>query len=187
MDDAARRVRDEWIVLRCQLGEPEAFADLVRETERPLLYYVTKLLKDENQAFDVLQELWVVAFRKIRRIKDPRSVRAWLYRIAHGLTIDRVRRKGARDRAEKARAESSPEAGEAPSFGAEDADAVHRALEEIDVKHREVLVLHFLEDLSVAEIASVVGCPEGTVKSRIYYAKQALKDVLTEGRYGITR
>ena len=71
-----------------------------------------------------------------------------------------------------------------PTFADEDAAAIHLALSEIGLKHREVLVLHFIEDFSVAEIAGVVGCPEGTVKSRIYHAKKAMKELLQQGGYG---
>jgi RNA polymerase sigma-70 factor (ECF subfamily) len=59
----ARRARDEWIALRCQLGDPGAFADLVRELERPLLYYLAKLL-GEDQALDVLVEMQVLELRE---------------------------------------------------------------------------------------------------------------------------
>lgn len=179
MDTQARRTRDEWIALRCRLGEPGAFAELVRELEGPLLYYASKLLANEDAAFDVLQEVWLTAFRAIRRLEDPRTVRSWLYRITHDRAIDRVRHDRSRGRAERVRAESVPEEfGEEPSFDDEDARALHRALDRIDLKHREVLVLHFLDDLSIADIAAVIGEPAGTVKSRIYYAKRALKEAL---------
>ncbi len=179
MDTPVRRTHDEWIALRCRLGEPGAFAELVRELERPLLYYAAKLLADEDAAFDVLQEVWLTAFRAIRRLADPRTVRPWLYRITHDRAIDRIRRDRSRGRAERARAESVPEElDDGPSFDAEDAQALHRALDRIDLRHREVLVLHFLDDLSIADIAAVIGEPAGTVKSRIYYAKRALREVL---------
>src|SRR4051794_10682457 len=55
------------------------------------------------------------------------------------------------------------------------------ALDQLELKHREVLVLHFLEDFSIAEIAQVIGCPEGTVKSRIHHAKRAMKEILMRG------
>ena len=97
--------------------------------------------------------------------------------------MDRIRKNYARERAEKVQFEEFQEA-EEPSFAEEDAAAIHRALSEIGVKHREVLVLHFLEDLSMAEIATVVGCSEGTVKSRIHYAKRAMKEILSGGGYG---
>jgi RNA polymerase sigma-70 factor (ECF subfamily) len=119
----------------------------------------------------------------VRRLKEPRALRPWLYRIAHGVVVDRIRAEASQERAERAWAEQSP-AGEEPGFDAEDAAAIHRALDAIDARHREVLVLHFLDDLSVGEIASVIGCPAGTVKSRIHYAKRALKDVLGRGGYG---
>jgi RNA polymerase sigma-70 factor (ECF subfamily) len=184
MAEAARRARDEWLALRCQLGEAEAFAELVREMERPLLYYATKLLRDENKAFDVLQEVWLTVFRQVRRLRDPRTLRTWLYRIAHGRIIDRIRQDLSREKIEQERADSFAEADKGPSFRDEDAAAIHRALDALDARHREVLVLHFLEDLSIAEVAAVVGCPEGTVKSRIYHAKKALKDALVRGGYG---
>jgi RNA polymerase sigma-70 factor (ECF subfamily) len=152
--------------------------------ELPLLYYVSKLLNDENRALDVLQEVWLTAFRGMGRLHDPRALRTWLYRIAHGLVVDRIRYDTARQGIERAWAES-PEVCEESGFDEEDAAAIHRGLDEIDAKHREVLVLHFLNNLSVGEIASVVGCPEGTVKSRIHYAKRALKEVLQRGGYGL--
>lgn len=178
-----RQERDEWLALRCKLRAPGAFEDLVQEMERPLLYYVTKLLNDEHLALDVLQEVWAAAFRGMRRLGEPRALRPWLYRIAHGLVVDRLRYEASRDRAERAWAEQS-QLGEEPCFDADDAAAIHRALDEVEAKHREVLVLHFLEDLSVGEIASIIRCPEGTVKSRIYYAKRALKELLGRGGYG---
>lgn len=183
MDTTARQLKDEWLALRCRGGDPEGFAELAREMERPLLYYVTKLMNDQGRALDVLQEVWVTAFRSVRRLEDPRSLRPWLYRIAHGLVVDRIRQDLARERAEKAWIESA-DSGEESTFAAEDAGEIHRGLDELDIKHREVLVLYFLEDLSVAEIASIVGCPEGTVKSRLHHAKRLLKEALLRNGYG---
>ncbi len=104
MQSAARLARDEWLALGCQRGRPEAFEELVREMERPLLYYVTKLLGDDERALDALQEIWFRAFRSIRRLEDPRRLRSWLYRIAHGLVVDRIRQDVSQAKAEQARA-----------------------------------------------------------------------------------
>jgi RNA polymerase sigma-70 factor (ECF subfamily) len=183
MQSAARLARDEWLALACQRGRPEGFSELIREMERPLLYFVTKLLRDEDRALDVLQEIWLRAFRSIRRLDDPCRLRPWLYRIAHGLVVDRIRHDVSQAQAEQARA-APPDAAAKESFAAEDAAAIHRALDELDAKPREVLILHFLEDMSLADIAAGIGCPVGTVKSRVFYAKQALRDVLLRGGYG---
>ncbi|HEV3345221.1 MAG TPA: sigma-70 family RNA polymerase sigma factor [Pirellulales bacterium] len=184
MQSAARLARDEWLALACQRGQPYAFAELVREMERPLLYYVTKLLRDEDRALDVLQETWLRAFRSIGQLKEPSRLRPWLYRVAHGLVVDGFRREGSRAQAEEVRA-LPPEAASEESFAAEDAAAIHHALDELDANQREVLILHFLEDMPLADIATVIGSPLGTVKSRIFYAKQALREALIRGGYGI--
>lgn len=183
MQSAARLARDEWLALACQRGRPEAFEELIREMERPLLYYVAKLLGDEERSLDVLQEIWLRAFRSIRRLKEPRRLRPWLYRIAHGLAVDRIRHDVSQAQAEQARAVLSDAAAE-ESFAAEDAAAIHFALDKLDAKHREVLILHFLEDMPFADIAAVIGCPVGTIKSRVFYAKQALREILLRGGHG---
>jgi len=148
-----------------------------------LLYYATSLTGNADSGLDVLQDVWIKAFRSIRKLKDPGSLRSWLYAITHGIAVDRIRRNTSRERAEQVELEDFEEA-EEPSFADEDAAALHQALSEIGFKHREVLVLHFLEDLSIAEIAEIVGCSEGTVKSRMHYAKRAMKEVLSGGNYG---
>jgi RNA polymerase sigma-70 factor (ECF subfamily) len=177
------RTQYEWLALRCQSGELDAFEDLIAVMERPLLYYAASLTGNVDSGLDVLQEVWIKVFRGIPKLKDPGALRSWLYSITHGIAVDRIRQNTSRERAEEAVLEDFQEA-EEPSLLDEDAEAIHQALSEIGLKHREVLVLHFLEDLSMAEIAKVVGCSEGTVKSRIHYAKRAMKEILSGGDYG---
>src|SRR5258708_29653725 len=181
--DNENRARYEWIALRCQSGDMSAFEDLVAVMERPLLYYATSLTGSQDSGLDVLQEVWIRALRSIRKLKDPGSLRSWLYSITHGIAVDRIRKNYSREQAEKVQFEDFHEADE-PSFAEEDAAAIHQALSQIGIKHREVLVLHFLDDLSIAEIAKVIGCSEGTVKSRIHYAKKAMKEILRGVSYG---
>lgn len=177
------RVQYEWLALRCQSGESGAFEDLIAIMERPLLYYAMSLTGNQDSALDVLQDVWVKAFRGIRKLKDPGSLRAWLYAITHGVAVDRIRRNYSREQAEQAQFEDFSESDEL-SFAEEDAAQVHQALSQLVVKHREVLVLHFLEDLSIAEISRVIGCSEGTVKSRMHYAKRQLKKILEGVTHG---
>jgi RNA polymerase sigma-70 factor (ECF subfamily) len=177
------RTQFEWLALRCQSCEPGAFEDLIAVMERPLLYYATSLTGNQDAALDVLQEVWIRALRDLRKLRDPGALRSWLYSITHGITVDRIRKNYAREAAEKIQFEDFQET-EEPSFAAEDAAAIHQALSQIGLRHREVLVLHFLQDLSLAEIAAVVGCSQGTVKSRIHYAKRAMKEILSGGNDG---
>lgn len=177
------RVQFEWLALRCQTGDPAAFEDLIAVMERPLLYYATSLTGNQDAALDVLQDVWLKVVRGIRKLKDPCALKSWLYAITHGVAVDRIRRDYRRDKAEQVQLEDAFNVDE-PSFDEEDATAIRDALSRLGVKHREVLVLHFLQDLSIMEIADVVGCSEGTVKSRIHYAKRQLKQILEGVKYG---
>jgi len=181
--ESKNRAPYEWLALRCQSGEKGAFEDLIAAMERPLLYYAMTLTGNQDSALDVLQEVWIKAFRSIRKLRDPGALRQWLYSITHGIAVDRIRKNYSREQAEKVQCEDFQEA-EEPSFAEEDAAAVHAALNQIGLHQREVMVLHFLEDLSLAEIAKVVGCSEGTVKSRIHYAKRQMKQILEGVKYG---
>jgi RNA polymerase sigma-70 factor, ECF subfamily len=139
------RVQFEWLALRCQTGDQEAFADLIAVMERPLLYYATSLTGKQDAALDLLQDVWLKVVRGIRRLKDPGSLKPWLYAITHGVAIDRIRRDYRRDKAEQAQLDDAFNI-EEPSFDEEDATAIRDALGRLGVQHREVLVLHFLID-----------------------------------------
>ena len=110
----------------------------------------------------------MTAFRDLRRLDDPAALRAWLYRVTRGHSVDHVRRDVARASVERVLGEDVEEVAlrsEEPRAGC---GGRRRAVAPpgsgtLDVRHREVLVLHFLEDLPVDEVAAVVGCP-GTVK-----------------------
>jgi RNA polymerase sigma-70 factor (ECF subfamily) len=87
------RARYEWIALRCQSGEIGAFEDLIAVMERPLLYYAASLTGSQDSGLDVLQDAWLKSFRDIHKLKDPGSLRPWLYAIVRGIAIDRIRQR----------------------------------------------------------------------------------------------
>jgi RNA polymerase sigma-70 factor (ECF subfamily) len=182
--DRLTATRDELLALRCQAGEPAAFAELIAAFERPLRYYLIKRLGDEDRAYDVLQEVWLKVVHTIRQLVEPAALRVWLYRLAHGAAVDHIRRRRVRQVAEQERSAPEDAAETDPEFTSVDAQAIHRALDELPPLQREALVLFFLEDLSLGDIADVLGCPVGTVKSRLYYAKRALRDLLMRDGYG---
>jgi RNA polymerase sigma-70 factor, ECF subfamily len=178
------RIQDEWLALRCRTNDPGAYADLVAVMEQPLLYYALKITGNRDAALDILQEVWIRAFRGIRKLRDPSAIRPWLYRIVHGISIDYLRRRSLESINETTDEVESCELAAEESFSADDAAEVHLALDELQPAHREVLVLFFLEEFSIAEIAEATGCAEGTVKSRLYYAKKALRNVISRRVYG---
>lgn len=181
MPTDARQLRDELLVLRCQLGEPAAFDELTRRWEARLLYYLRRLVPQEADAWDALQRTWLAVFRDVRRLKEPRALRAWLYRVARNQAASHCRHERVhRSRVdEEANPDGIAESDWAPAV--DEAERVHAALALLSLAHREVVVLHFLEQMPLDEIADVTAAPVGTVKSRLYYAKCALKSLLERG------
>lgn len=170
----------EMLVLRFQRHDRSATEELVAFFEKPLLYYLRRLLGSEDDAWDLLQETWISAFRGLPRLRDGRALPAFLYHTArnHALALLRHRQADLRLYA----VVDTPRCTEPePSFTAEDAAAVHAGLDKLSLPHREVLTLFFLKDLTINEIATVLGIPPGTVKSRLHHAKKTLKAVLSEG------
>jgi RNA polymerase sigma-70 factor (ECF subfamily) len=177
MVDRFDRVYEQLLVLRCQTGDEAAFAELVGRYAARLRNFVERLSGDVSTAEDMLQEVWVEIFRGIRRLADPGAFPAWAFRVAR----DRVYRSLRRRHKVALPLDDEPPAREDDAaITAEDVAVVRAGLEELVPGHREVLVLRFMEELSYDQIAAVVGCPVGTVRSRLHHAKQALRTVLEQ-------
>jgi RNA polymerase sigma-70 factor, ECF subfamily len=179
MNDLAERLYEQVLVLRCQTGDGAAFGELVERFTARLRYYVRALLGKERQADaeDVLQDIWLEVYRSIATLTDPGALAAWLYRVARNRTVRHLRKRVSPTRTiEESQADGEIDRG--GDFSIEDAEAIHLALDGLAPEHREVLVLRFLEEMPYEGIATLTGCPIGTVRSRIHYAKLALRRVL---------
>ena len=181
----SERILDELLVLKCRRGDAAAWRDLIAHWERRLFYFVRRLVGGERDAWDVLQQTWLAAYKALPTLQEPRALRAWLYRIAHRQAVSHLRRTSA---APDSGASGIDDAGDMAvgrcddgSFAAETAEQVHAGLAALSLAHREVLTLHFLEDASVDEIAAVLDVPAGTVKSRLFHAKRALRAAIERG------
>jgi RNA polymerase sigma-70 factor (ECF subfamily) len=181
MSEPAERIYERLLVLRCQAGDGAAFGELVERYGPRLRYFLRKMLRDAGAAEDALQEVWLDAYRALPRLAAPGAFPAWLYRVARCRAYRVLRRRGRPHvPLEEAQEAEAPADGE--EFSAEDAARIHAALEWLAPEHREVLVLRFLEDMSYEDVARVTGCALGTVKSRLYHAKRALRRALGEGK-----
>ena len=178
-------LESELLVLRCQRGDRAAFDGLVGLWERPLFYYLRRLATDEADTWDLLQETWLRVFRAVGSIRDARTLPAFLYTTARNVAVGRLRKRGVvleplngASGDHGAGVEGSADF----AFGAfDDAEQVHHALDQLPLPQREALTLYFLQDLSIDEIAGVLGVPPGTVKSRLHYGKQAVRRIITGG------
>ena len=164
----------EKIVHRCQDGEREAFEELFEIYQPRLKYYVRRLNSRGTNIDDILQDIWLTVFKKIHKLKDAQSFVVWLYRIARNKVYDGFRRKDSLLRLPEE--DELPVSGsDEPVFDANDTEKLHRALNKLKHHHREALTLCFIEQMSYQSIADVVGCSIGTVRSRMFYAKQSLR------------
>ncbi|MFM9442369.1 RNA polymerase sigma factor [Streptomyces acidiscabies] len=173
--------RDGLLVVRCQLGEREAFHELVRHWHAPLWRYVRGMVGSPHVADDLAQEAWVCVVRGLPRLREPERFAPWLFTIARRTVAEHVR--------QTYRAPRTTE-GETDDVAADDglgdvltALEIEVGLSGLPPLEREVLILFHLEDLPLAACAEVVGVPPGTVKSRLHRARRMLRDVLMERGY----
>jgi len=176
MDQDREDLERELLVLRCQRGERAAFEELIRAWERRLHFYIRRLLGNEEDAWDVLQSVWIDVVRGVNDLRDPRRLPVWLYSIARNKALSHHRKFYARERALEAHRKASVET--SPRVGAEMADFVQHGLSLLSEGDREILTLFFLRDLTVNEAADVLGIPPGTVKSRLHKARKSLREIL---------
>lgn len=170
----------ELLVLRCRQGQKNAFEELRQMWEKRLFYYIRRLVDDENDAWQILQETWVKVLRGIRKLREPQKLPAWIYITARNTAITHIRHEYARKSLLENNENISKEIGPDPLLRIDDAEQVHYGLKQLSLPHREVLTLFFLQDLSLEEIADVIDIPVGTVKSRLYYAKRSIKKVMSQ-------
>jgi RNA polymerase sigma-70 factor, ECF subfamily len=164
------------------------FEGLVQQHKNRIFSYVCRLTNDSPDAEDITQEVFIRAYQSLHAFRHDAAVDTWLYRIATNLVIDRARRQ---KRAPQwvpvvPDPEQDEAAWELPSTSREsDPQAtaqlselqrqVQRAIQSLPPKLRAVVVLHDMEGLSYEEVARTVGCPVGTVKSRLFNARLMLR------------
>jgi RNA polymerase sigma-70 factor (ECF subfamily) len=171
-------------VRQARAGDPEAWNALFERYQMPLYVYVCELVHDEQASLDIVQETFARASRHIGSLREDGKFGGWLFGIAHQQCIQRWRRERQRQFEEpldEVGAICNDE--ENPSeilVRQEQEAALMRLLDQLPAPQRSVLLLHFMEDFSLEEIAEITGAQLGTVKSRMHYAKKALRQLLEE-------
>jgi len=181
---------DEELVLALRDGDPDAFGLLVFRWQEPLFRFVYRIVERREDARDICQETFLRVLRQPDRFQEGARFSTWMYQIALNLGRDQLRRRKrwrflapappgpdgepGREREEQDRGATPIEALESR----EKRDAVTRALQDLPPEQREVLVLKEFEGLKFREIAEILGCPESTVKSRMYYGLSGLRSAL---------
>lgn len=175
--------REAAIVARVRGGEESQYASLVNAYQRRIFHFIRSMVRNNEDAEDLTQEVFVRAFFNLRSLKSDTRFKSWLFRIAYNLTLDFVRKKRPKvvDTEDSVR-ESYVDRNNPKAELSRDhiKSHVRKCLDMLNEQQRNILILCDLEGLSYQEISETLGIPFGTVQSRIFYARQKLKERLIE-------
>ena len=176
------------IIERCRRQDFEAFGKLVDAYQNRVFGFVRRMVSNAEEASDITQEVFIRAFQSFHRFDGRCSVRTWLFRIAYNLCVDRARKidrspsevsiDGTADIDETFDVPDGRWQPDQLAIDAELASAIEAAIATMSEKLRSVLLLHDKEDMAYEEIATMVGVPVGTVKSRLFLARAHLQQHL---------
>ena len=169
------RVYDALLATLVRAGDARAAERLAARWQPRLLRAARRMLGDSEEAREAVQEAWGGICRGWLRLSDPEMFPAWAYGILSRKCADRIRGLSAR-RARFAPAKAAPEPSEAARAPLR--HEIVAALGQLSAEHRIAAILYFSEGLTLSETAAATGVPVGTAKSRIFHARQHLKDLL---------
>jgi len=181
---------DPELVARARTGDRAALRRLVERHQRRVFQLAMGIVRDRDEALDVVQETFVKVHRCLPEFKGESAFGTWVHRIACNLAIDAVRRRGRGERVEVEENTLTDEAGSAGDWSGSGAnpqqnalrrelgERLGRALEGLSENHRAILLLRELDGLSYEELAKVLGIPKGTVMSRLFHARHRMQQSL---------
>jgi RNA polymerase sigma-70 factor (ECF subfamily) len=177
----------DWeLVQKCQAGEMGAFQELVSRYHQKIYVVIVGLLRNREDALEVAQETFFRAYRKIKSFQGGSSFYTWLYRIAVNMAIDSQRRqkRNPLDFRETMDGlfEEQNEVARDPFSDVHDRELREKlaaAINDLTPEHKAVIILRTVEGLSYKDIGEILGCSEGTVMSRLHYARKKLQEKLS--------
>jgi len=172
-------------VREAKAGDPEAWSRLFQRYQLPLYSYVFELVRDEQASLDIVQETFINAVRHVGGLRDDEKFGSWLFGIAHQKCIQRWRKPPREESIGVEELELVPDDEPGPCdwlVSKEQEEQFMNRLNQLPPPQRSVLLLHFVEDFSLEEIAGVIGTAIGTVKSRLHYAKRSLRKIIEKAK-----
>ncbi len=184
--DGVRELSDGDIIAGTVAGRLDGFEELVRRYQRPITGYVFRMVGDYESALDVTQEVFIKVYNSLHKYSSEYKFSTWLYRIAHNAAVDHLRRNSITPQSLEAEnadgsfqiqiesRAASPEQDRERSEWRTEIDSVVRTL---PPAYRDLIMLRHGQDLSYDEIAEVTGLPLGTVKNRLFRARELMREM----------
>lgn len=173
----------EWLVINCQAGDEKSLEQLYKRWNPKMLARVYHTTKDPEASKDIVQEAWILIVKKIKTLKDPAAFSAWSLRIATRMGIDWIRSKQADRKRAEIRKNVQVELSEDTSSNTAKIESLKRTIEALPEEQRMVIQLFYQESLSIVTISGILGVPAGTIKSRLFRAREFLKQRLEHKLY----
>ena len=182
-------VGDADLVERALVGREECFEELVRRYQRPIAAYTYRLVGNYESALDLTQDVFIKIYSSLHRYRPEYKFSTWIYKIAHNAAVDHLRRNAVREQSIVAQSdgetydlpiESNLPTPEQLSERAERRSEIEALVSQLQPIYRELVVLRHAQDLSYDEIAEVTNLPLGTVKNRLFRAREALREMLLQ-------
>jgi RNA polymerase sigma-70 factor (ECF subfamily) len=174
---------DHWVVLAVR-GDEKAYSELTQKYQKPLYFHVCKMIRNPDFAEDLVQDIFLKAFKSLKNYKNDYAFSTWLYRIATNHTIDYLRKKKLETLSIHADDSDDTHATiqladedsftDEPMIRRERKNKVHEAIDQLPEKYREVILKRHIEEKSYQEIAEEMDIPLGTVKAHIFRARELL-------------
>jgi RNA polymerase sigma-70 factor (ECF subfamily) len=183
------QIADVELVQTAVAGREASFEELVRRYQRPIAAYVYRMVGDYDSALDLTQEVFIKVYNSLNRYRAEFKFSTWIYKIAHNAAIDHLRRHSVRDlvlsgtvdgERREVLIESRRLTPEQESERKERRSEIESVVQLLQASYRELIVLRHSHDLSYDEIAEVTGLPLGTVKNRLFRAREAMRDLLVQ-------
>jgi RNA polymerase sigma-70 factor (ECF subfamily) len=186
---------DRDLVATAAQGLEGGFEELVRRYQRPISAYVYRMVGDYDIALDLTQEIFIKIYASLSRYRPEFKFSTWIYKIAHNAAIDHLRRNTGRERSINGGTESEPQQLAIESKGLSPEQQSEREERRIEIEsvvrllptaYRELIVLRHSQDLTYEEIVEVTGLPLGTVKNRLFRAREMMRQqFLLRGMNGV--
>ena len=171
---------DDDLISRIAKGDRLAFKVLFARHQVRVFRFILRFVRDEGAAEDLIGEVFLDVWRQADRFEGRSSVSTWILGMARFKALSQVRKRGESELNEEA-ANALPDEADTPETVAQKVDkaaAIRRCIEALSVEHREIVDLVYYQEKSISEVAEILSIPENTVKTRMFYARKRLQDLM---------